>query len=54
MFPECRPNTNLLRFHASWNVKICSLCIAKFQGKISQKVLVSDILKHAKQNLKKL
>jgi hypothetical protein len=22
MFPECRPNTNLLRFHASWNVKI--------------------------------
>jgi hypothetical protein len=22
MFPECRPNTNLLRFHASWNVNI--------------------------------
>jgi hypothetical protein len=21
MFPECRPNTNLLHFHASWNVK---------------------------------
>jgi hypothetical protein len=32
VFPECRPNTNLLRFHASWNVKISF--IAKFQLKI--------------------
>jgi hypothetical protein len=31
MFPECRPNTNLLRFHAS-----CSLCIVKFKLKISK------------------
>jgi hypothetical protein len=40
MFPECRPDTNLLRFHASWNVKnvLSSLCIAKFQLKISQRI----------------
>jgi hypothetical protein len=33
MFPACRPNTNLLRFHASKYMKI-SLCFAKFQLKI--------------------
>jgi hypothetical protein len=45
MFPECRPNTNLLRFHASWNLK-SSLCIAKFKLKISPKKILKHFLKN--------